>query len=125
MPTPNRLRSRGDILRLGANPPAIATINPLWLIARPLPTTMPTFAAPISSSEMCYKRKSLRLFDHLVGAGEQDRWQVDTNRFGGLDVDDERELGRLLDRQVGRLGALENLVHIGRGASMHFLIARP
>ena len=32
--------------------------------------------------------------------------------FGGLEVDDELELGRLLDRQVAGLGALEDLVDI-------------
>jgi len=36
--------------------------------------------------------------------------------FAALRFDDELELGRLLDGQVGRLGALENLVDIDRGA---------
>src|SRR5262249_55758665 len=40
------------------------------------------------------------LFDHLVGAGEQ-RWRDgQAERLGGDQIDDEIELGRLLDRQV-------------------------
>ena len=50
---------------------------------------------------------------------------VEPERLGGLEVDDERELGRLLDRQVGGLGALEDLVDIDGGALVHVLVARP
>ena len=44
-----------------------------------------------------------RSFDHLVGAGEQRRRNGDAERPGRLQVDDELEFGRLLDRQVLRL----------------------
>ena len=36
------------------------------------------------------------------------RRHVEAERLGGLEVDDQLEFGRLLDRQVGRLLALEN-----------------
>jgi hypothetical protein len=35
------------------------------------------------------------LFDYLVGAGEHRRRHVAAERLGGLEVDDELELGRL------------------------------
>src|SRR5262249_34404337 len=46
--------------------------------------------------------------DHLVGASEQRRRHFEAERSRGLAIDRQLELGRLLDRQVGRFGALEN-----------------
>jgi len=60
------------------------------------------------------------LFDHLIGAGEQRRWNVDAERPGGLEVDDEIELGGPQDRQVGRFLALENVA--GIDASLEILV---
>ena len=54
------------------------------------------------------------LFDHLIGAREQRRWHSHAECLGGLQVDNERELRRLLDRKVGGLGAFENTIDIGR-----------
>ena len=47
-------------------------------------------------------------FDHLVGAGEQRRRHGKPERPGGLEVNDQLELGGLHDRQVSGLLALEN-----------------
>ena len=42
----------------------------------------------------------------------------EAERLGGLEVDDQLELGRLLDRQIGRLGALEDLSGVNAGLAI-------
>src|SRR5262249_19115260 len=53
-----------------------------------------------------------RLFHHLVGAGKKRRRDFDAERSCCLQVDDEFVFGGLLDRQIGRLGALEDLSRV-------------
>src|SRR5215469_6386497 len=48
------------------------------------------------------------LFDDLVGAGEDGRRDRQTKRLRGLEIDQKLKRRRLLNRQIGRLGAVEN-----------------
>jgi hypothetical protein len=56
-----------------------------------------------------------RLFDHLIGAGEHNCRDLDAERLGGLEVNDQLVLGRRLHRQVGWFLALEEAIDVGGG----------
>jgi len=49
------------------------------------------------------------LLDHFIGANEQCLRQVKAERLGGFEVDDH-ELGRLLDREIGRFFAFQDAI---------------
>src|SRR5262249_18778843 len=55
-----------------------------------------------------------RSIDDFVGHLLQHQGHRYPERLRGLHVDQKLELGRLLDRQVGGVGALQDVVHIGR-----------
>src|SRR5215831_1985512 len=57
------------------------------------------------------------LLDHLVRLQQHARRDREPEGLGRLQVEDELKLHRLLDGQVGGLGAFEELVHIGSGAA--------
>jgi hypothetical protein len=72
-----------------------------------------------------------KLFDHLVGEC-QDFWRhIQAEHLGSFEIDDEVELGRLHDGEVGGLRAFENTAGVDsdlpirirktRGTSMRFL----
>jgi putative ABC transport system substrate-binding protein len=68
-------------------------------------------------------QQTASLFDHLVGAGEQRRGHLKAERLGGLQVDQQLDLGGLLDRKVGWLLAFENAARIVAGPSVRVRIA--
>src|SRR5215813_2668177 len=53
-----------------------------------------------------------QLLDHPVGDCEDARRNFKAERFGGLEVDDEFEFGRLHHRQVGGFDAFEDAAQI-------------
>jgi len=52
------------------------------------------------------------LFDHLVGAELDRRRQLDADRLGGLEVDDQLEFGGLLNWKIGRFRTVEYFDHV-------------
>src|SRR6516225_2940972 len=67
-------------------------------------------------------RTSLRLahsFDHLVGAADERQRDGQPERSRGLEIDDQLDFRRLLDRQVARLLALEDAADINPGLTIH------
>jgi hypothetical protein len=48
-------------------------------------------------------------FDDLVGACKNRLRDCQAERVGGVQIDDQLEFGRLLDRQIGGFGAVEDL----------------
>src|SRR5260370_32925308 len=63
---------------------------------------------------------SRRSFDHLVGEREQ-RWRnFDADCLGGVHIDEELDLGDLLNWQVGRLVALQNSAGINASLPVRF-----
>src|SRR5438445_455253 len=65
-----------------------------------------------------------RSLDDLVGPSE-DRWRHgEAERLGGVEVDDQLERRGLLDRKIGRLGALEDPVDEIRGAAIEINLIR-
>src|SRR5258707_111956 len=59
------------------------------------------------------------LFDDLIRALQERRRDRQAERLGGLEVDHEVELRRLLDRQIARPGAPKDLVNVPGEATQH------
>src|SRR5215813_14055002 len=62
-------------------------------------------------------RKLAGLPDHLIRLEEEHRGDCQSEGLGGLEVEDQLKLHWLLNGQVGRLGPLQDLVHIGGRAA--------
>src|SRR5262245_47006650 len=52
------------------------------------------------------------LLDDVIGAGKEGRRHSEAQCLCGLQVDDELEFSRLLEGKIGRIGTLEDSVHV-------------
>ena len=57
------------------------------------------------------EQKAWNSLNQLISLCDEERRHFETKRFGGLEIDHQLELRRLLDGEVGGLGALQDLVH--------------
>ena len=71
-------------------------------------------SVPLSAVSICgnVHVQKLDLLDDLIGAGEKCGRHIEADRPGGLEIDDQLKPRGLLHWQVGRVGALQDLVHI-------------
>src|SRR5262245_39751996 len=58
------------------------------------------------------------LSNHLIRSCQDVRWDSQPDLFRRLQVDDELEFFRLLDREIGGLRAFEDFVHVSRGTAV-------
>jgi hypothetical protein len=63
-----------------------------------------------------HRSKTASLFDHLVGAQEEISTDRKSECSRCFEIDDKLEFGGLLNRQVGRLRALQNLLDVSGGS---------
>jgi hypothetical protein len=66
-----------------------------------------------------------RSLDDLVGPDQDRLGDREAERLSGLEVNDELELGGLLDGKVGGFGALEDSVDVASGTRKLSGILRP
>src|SRR5262245_9842386 len=88
-------------------------------------------AAPAAKCRNCLRWGSfiavppslICLFDHLVGAGEQRRWNIEVHGLCSGEVDHQIKLCRHLNRKIGWLRALENPADINASAAKSIRLA--
>src|SRR6516165_4992916 len=69
-------------------------------------------ACPLSATT------DITLFDHIVGASEELRWDFQAERLRGFEVDHQLEFSCLYDRHVDRPLTIENAAGVGAGLAI-------
>jgi hypothetical protein len=69
---------------------------------------------PQAAVSRCSKStwRAARLFDHFIGTHQKRGWNLKAERLCRIQVYDEIELDRLLDRDIGGVGPAQNLVDV-------------
>src|SRR5262245_60782436 len=87
--------------------------------------TLPAAPAQLCAYPADSGRDSTPSLQHIGGLQQHVLRDGEPERLRGLQIDHEVELPRLLHRQVGRLSALEDVVHVLSGAPAQPGTARP
>jgi hypothetical protein len=99
------------VVMVSLPPPGARTDVHCVSVTPPQSTLSGSSTSPVGCQNRSFALRS-RSFDHFVGSGE-DRWrhgQAEPLRC--LEIDHQLEGGRVLDRQIGRLGALQDLAGV-------------
>jgi hypothetical protein len=64
-------------------------------------------------------------FDHLIRPREQRRRDREVEGLGGLQIDDQLELGWLIDGEIARFGSFQDPIHKHSSAALRVSKARP
>jgi hypothetical protein len=80
---------------------------------------LPTFGCSRESAPKQSRHHDLSVAEFSGGHSQRQR-NVESERLGGCAVNEEFELGRLMDRQVGRLGALGDIAGADANLTIHF-----
>src|SRR5882762_6846744 len=83
----------------------VSSVFPLWI-------ELGTLIMRRAMSVKYQNRKRQALFDHLVRAGKKVRRDFDAERFRRFEINDQQVFGGLLNRKLGRFGALQNSIDI-------------
>ena len=85
---------------------------------------MSAFGGKAVIAEMSAAAK-IPLFDHLVGEREHIVGDFYVKRLCRFEIENERELGRLFNWQVGWLGTLKDFVDVHCGMFAYFVVVGP
>src|SRR3984893_12887435 len=112
-----RLAAQIPIAERAARPTerTLPRFRALALFGRRSPERVASSSLPASENlqkSCCEQMQQKRLFDRLVGAVEQGIGYGEAEHPCGLGIDDQLELGRLHDRQLGRLRPLQDAAGI-------------
>src|SRR5262245_29297975 len=102
----------GSSLPKGTPTLAMPTCSRFEEVLRAFPSHVPYVAITILSSCSETRPVTSASLNQLVGAGEEPRWDSNAKCLGGFHIDDQLETSWLLDRQIGGLGAFEDLVDV-------------
>src|SRR4051812_24705770 len=110
-------RYGGSMSKTGRWPGRIINAHPAMSDGCPPHPQERTFAGRVEMSANCHNQahtlqQMASLFDHFVSELLNLQRHIETERLCSLEIYHQLELGRLLYWQVGRFGALENLLNI-------------